>query len=111
MGALALLHRPMFRAILELLVTILFAMLIRAVVSGLLKGFTSFSRSAAPPPEPPRPSRPSAPQGPQIAGELHRDPVCGTFVAESSPYRRGAGQQTFYYCSESCREKHSLVAR
>ncbi len=47
----------------------------------------------------------------QPTGELHKDPVCGTYVAESTNFRRHASGQTFYYCSDSCREKHALVAR
>jgi hypothetical protein len=93
-----------FRAILELLITLLVVMVIRSVISGFLKvaaGAQSKQPSSG------SSSRPE----PQIRGELHRDPVCGTFVAESTAFRRQAGQQMFYYCSDACREKHALVVR
>jgi len=47
----------------------------------------------------------------QVSGELHRVPVCGTFVAESTAFRRQEAKQTFYYCSENCRSQHALVSR
>ena len=50
-------------------------------------------------------------KAPRLGGDLHRDPVCGTFVAESTPYQRRTASQVFYYCSDVCREKHALVAR
>jgi hypothetical protein len=91
-----------FRAILELLITLLVVMVIRAVINGFLKMASGV--------QPKQPSASARPE-PQIRGELHRDPVCGTFVAESTAFRRQAGQQMFYYCSDACREKHALVVR
>jgi YHS domain-containing protein len=37
-------------------------------------------------------------------GKLVRDPVCGTFVAETSALTLTAGGTTRYFCSEQCRE-------
>jgi YHS domain-containing protein len=102
----------MFRAILELIVTIIVVMAARAVLNSFLRGLSKASMggfqesqqqdrrnpgTAAPPASP--------------TGELHKDPVCGTYVAESTQFRRQTGGQIFYYCSENCREKHALVAR
>lgn len=99
----------MFRAALELLFTILIIIVARAVLTSLMRGVMNagggrtVSNSEAS-----QPNRgPSAP----AAGELHKDPVCGTYVAESTAFRRQTGGQSFYYCSEVCREKHTLVAR
>jgi|SRR5208283_1535900 len=47
----------------------------------------------------------------QVSGELHRDPICGTFVAESTAFQRQDAKQRFYYCSENCRSQHALVSR
>ena len=47
----------------------------------------------------------------QVSGELHRDPVCGTFVAGSTAFQRQDANQKFYYCSENCRSQHALVSR
>jgi YHS domain-containing protein len=106
----------MIRALFELLFTILIVMLARALLGSLLKGIgrassNSFQTGA---PDPRAGSQPSATppaSGPQAGGELHKDPVCGTYVAESTPFRRQSAGQMFYYCSSDCREKHALVAR
>ncbi|MBV9304098.1 MAG: hypothetical protein JOY62_11715 [Acidobacteriaceae bacterium] len=104
----------MFRAIFELLITILVVIVARAILTSLVKNFSRVSsnpfqyrapnqRSGAYPAN----SAPDAHPG----GELHKDPVCGTYVAESTPFHRQISGQSFYYCSEACREKHALVAR
>ncbi len=101
----------MFRALLELLFTILIVLIARAVLTSVMKGIANASRGASqnPPRESSRQRSTTRPSQP--TGELHKDPVCGTYVAESTPFRRQAAGQTFYYCSEACREKHALVAR
>ncbi len=104
----------MFRALLELIITIIIAMAARAILTSVMRGIGNAGRGSfgggvsnnAPDPGPPR----SAPT-PQPTGELHKDPVCGTYVAESTTFRRQVSGQTFYYCSDACREKHALVAR
>jgi YHS domain-containing protein len=102
----------MFRAVIELLFFIAFVLIGRAVLNSILRGIArsasnSFSRSAGDRPA----QQQQQQQPPGVTGELHKDPVCGTYVAESSALKRQVGRETFYYCSESCREKHSLVAR
>ena len=99
----------MFRAVIELLFFIAVVLIGRAVLNSILRGIArsasnSFSRPADDRRAPEH--RPAS-----VTGELHKDPVCGTYVAESSALKRQVGRETFYYCSESCREKHSLVAR
>jgi YHS domain-containing protein len=106
----------MFRALFELLLTILIVMVARAVLGSLLKGISKASSNSFQTGAPdgraasPRSATPPS-SGPQAGGELHKDPVCGTYVAESTPFRRQSAGQTFYYCSSECREKHALVAR
>jgi hypothetical protein len=46
-----------------------------------------------------------------LSGDLHRDPVCSTFVAGTTAFQRQLGSQRFYYCSEACRSQHVLAAR
>jgi hypothetical protein len=95
----------MFRFILYLLVSLVLISVLRTVVGVLSKGLGSILKSANSPPEAgPRSSG-------QLGGDLHRDPVCGTFVAESTPFQRRMTGQVFYYCSDSCKEKHALVAK
>ena len=101
----------MIRALLELIVTIVVVMIARAILTSVMRGIAGAANPASRNrPADPLKNRGSAPSAAQTAGELHKDPVCGTYVADSTPFRRQAGGQTFYYCSGSCREKHALVA-
>jgi hypothetical protein len=96
----------MFRFILYTLLLIIVISIVKSVVGAVMKSFGDFAgRPDAPPRAKGRQS--SA----QLGGDLHRDPVCGTFVAESTAFQRQLGAQTFYYCSNACREKHALVAK
>ncbi len=102
----------MFRAVLEILFTIAIVLIARAVLTSILKGIArasadSLGRQGQAPGHRGNEASPKANPG----GDLHKDPVCGTYVAESAALRRQVAGQTFYYCSESCREKHSLVTR
>ncbi|HZQ54648.1 MAG TPA: hypothetical protein VFB14_20775 [Bryobacteraceae bacterium] len=99
----------MVRALIELLITIIIAYVARAVLSSVLKGIANASATAFQQQAGRAPSN-SSPR-PPAAGELHKDPVCGTYVAESTPFRGQVGGRRFYYCSDACREKHALVAR
>jgi YHS domain-containing protein len=102
----------MIRAIIELLVTIIIAMAARAILRSVFQGIANGSSTAFPRGQQPDQQNAKAAQpGPLKGNELHKDPVCGTYVSESTAYRRQASGQTFYYCSEGCKEKHALVAR
>jgi hypothetical protein len=108
----------MYRALFELLFTILIIAAARSMLSGLFRNIASGartfqndsnaqSRNAEPGPAPGNgPGRQTT-----SANELHKDPVCGTYVAESTPHRRSSSGQAFYYCSSECRDKHVPVAR
>ncbi len=48
-------------------------------------------------PSPPR-GRPSTEKG----KELKRDPVCGTYIPEDTPYHLHHRGNTYYFCSEKC---------
>ena len=104
----------MFRALLELIVTIIVAIAARAILGSLFRGFAGAARSGyQQPSEESQPrSRQSAPrENIRVAGELHKDPVCGTYVAESTRFQRKNGNEIFYYCSEQCKDKHAVAAR
>ncbi len=103
----------MIRALLELIFTVIAVVVARMILTSLLRGVANASQGAFRNRQPGGPiqNRGSAPSPAQSAGDLHKDPVCGTYVAESTPFRRQIGRQNFYYCSDACREKHSLVAR
>ena len=100
----------MIRALLELLLTVTVIIVARAVLTSLMRGMVNAGRMSSPPPAPAE-GRPQNGKQAQPTGELHKDPVCGTYVAESTPFRRQAAGQTFYYCSTGCKEKHALVAK
>lgn len=89
----------MVRAILYLLASILLITVVRSVVGIIMKGFGELFSSK--PPQPP----PVRPPGSNSAQALKKDPVCGTYVPESSPYRKSAGGSIHYFCSENCRDK------
>ena len=99
----------MFRWLIELIVGFIVAMAARAILRSVMQGFTN----AANPVGGERPAA-SAKQQPKerivVAGELHKDPVCGMYVAESTQYQRKSGRDSFYYCSEECKSKHALAA-
>jgi YHS domain-containing protein len=97
------------RALIELVVTILIVIVARAILTSFLRASANALRKGAAQRGTQQPSDP--PPSASSAGELHKDPVCGTYVAESTPFRQNISGQTFFYCSQSCREKHSLVAR
>ena len=107
----------MFRALLELFITIVAAMVARAIISSVMKGLSNASASAFQQQTPPNPSssqsqpNPSNASGPATGSVLHKDPVCGTYVSEATGFRKQASGQTFYYCSQACKDKHALVAR
>lgn len=102
----------MIRALIELLVTIILAMAARAILRSVFQGIANGSSTSFPRGQQPDQQKTQAAQAaPQKGSELHKDPVCGTYVAESTAYRRQVGGQTFYYCSENCKEKHALVSR
>jgi YHS domain-containing protein len=105
----------MFRAFLELLFTIVIIIAARALLTTLFKGLSQAGsmrgyQQQAKSDDASRNGSPGPSTG-STANELHKDPVCGTYVAESTPYRKQTSGQMFYYCSDACREKHALVAR
>ena len=101
---------PMFRALFELLLTIVIVIVARAVLTSFLKGIKTASSSAFQQQSPNSAAGP-APPPPSMGSNWHKDPVCGTYVVESTPFRRQVGAQNFYYCSEVCRDKHSQRVR
>ena len=94
----------MFRAILELIITILVAMVARAVIGSVVKGLGNAAAASrqAPPQQQQTDAKPT--------GELHKDPVCGTYVAESTAFQRRVTGKTYYYCSDACRSKHAIAS-
>jgi YHS domain-containing protein len=97
-----------FRAILEFLIPILVLLVARAMFGSLIKGFGAAASSAFQNQQQQRPGQAETPKETSRAGELHKDPVCGTYVSESTSFRRQLSGKTVYYCSDACRQKHAV---
>jgi len=62
----------------------------------MLAGF--FGPAASPQTTPGVPTMPAA-------GELRKDPVCGTYVSTATDLKKTSKGETFYFCSPECRDK------
>jgi hypothetical protein len=102
----------MIRALIELLLVIFFAMVARAILTSIFKSLAQASANAFQQTSPDADGRRrnENDRGTRNASELHRDPVCGTYVAESTPFRLQVSGATHYYCSDACRQAHIPVA-
>jgi YHS domain-containing protein len=47
------------------------------------------------------------PDNPSASTLLHQDPVCGTYVAAGSSFRKICNGEVFHFCSEECRDKYA----
>lgn len=88
----------MFRFLFVILSGILLISVIRAVAGILLKGIASFMSPASAPPPNPNASVPTA-------GELRKDPICGTYVSTDTQLKKISAGETYYFCSAECRDK------
>jgi hypothetical protein len=93
------------RFILYMLVAVVLISVLRTVIGVLMKGLTSLLSNAG------EEQSPRSEPFTQKGGDLHRDPVCGTFVADTTPFQRQVLGRTYYFCSGDCKEKHALAAR
>jgi YHS domain-containing protein len=93
----------MFRALIEMIVTLVAVYLVRQVLTILISAFKGGfsgggpSSSAGAPPRPP---------GAGKLGELKKDPVCGTFVSTEAAFQKAVRGETYYFCSKECRDKY-----
>jgi len=104
----------MLRAALELLITIAIVLVARVVLTRLMRSISVASRNAYRQTMDEAERRNGAAESTQetrSTGQLHKDPVCGTYVAESTPYRPQLAGDTFYYSSDRCRQVHEPVTR
>ncbi len=42
----------------------------------------------------------------KAGGELHKDPVCGTYVSPDSAITRTVKGQVLHFCSQACRDRY-----
>jgi len=64
------------------------------IIYYLVRGFSKES--------PKRPDPPPFEGNTSSGKELKRDPVCGTYIPEDTPYRLKYKGQPHYFCSEEC---------
>jgi YHS domain-containing protein len=89
----------MFRALVYILVSLLLLTFIRSVVGLIMKTMSELMGTSTPP-STPQPK--GAPQG----GELRRDPVCGTYIPETTAVHLKVRGETLHFCSTACRDKY-----
>lgn len=85
----------MVRAVLYLLLTVLVLTLLRGVLGILARSLPSLFQPGA-----------AQHRQPRAGGQLRRDPVCGAYVSEDISVRKTVGNKTYFFCSETCRDKH-----
>jgi YHS domain-containing protein len=91
----------MFRAIFELLMTVLVIFFLRAVMRTISKGFGEMMRPGAG-----APNQPTATNQVPLTGELKKDPSCGTYISAATSIKETVGDQTVHFCSKECRDKY-----
>lgn len=89
----------MLRYLGEFFSLILFFAVARSVISTVAQMFRGVGGVSNPPQR-----SESEPRDIRTSGELRKDPVCGTFVAMSTPYTKMEGRETHYFCSKECRD-------
>ncbi len=97
----------MLRALFEMVATIFVVIVARAILNSVFRGFSGAAGAAVQ--HKPAPGESVA--SPPTKRDLHKDPVCGTYVPDTTAFQRQSGSQTFYYCSAGCRQKHALVTQ
>jgi len=91
----------MIRTLVYLLVSIFLITFLRYVIGIIMKAFGELVQPQA---RSGKAGSSSAP-GTQAAGELRKDPVCGTFVALSASVKETVGGEVLYFCSKDCRDR------
>jgi YHS domain-containing protein len=89
----------MLRAVAYLIASVLVISVVRSIIGIVVKGFTDLFHPTTPPQGGPR--APATPAG----RELKKDPVCGTFISTGTAIQKRVGGETYYFCSNECREK------
>jgi YHS domain-containing protein len=94
----------MFRALIEMIVTLVAVYLVRQVLAILASSFKGGFGGAAKPTGSAGGPPPKAPPAATI-GELKKDPVCGTFISTQTAFQKAVNGETYYFCSTECRDK------
>jgi len=79
--------------------------LVRAVLGILLRIIRGIGGPGNRQPAPRTQTTSADPDNPSAATLLHQDPVCGTYVAAGSSFRKISKGEVYHFCSEECRDK------
>jgi YHS domain-containing protein len=58
--------------------------------------------------QPGRPVVRSTPAGPPPSTVLQMDPVCGTYIAVDSSFKKIAAGKVYHFCSVECRDRFTV---
>lgn len=88
----------MIRLLARLILLLLAFALLRFLIKSVMAMIAPAAKSG-------HPQAPSA----RSAGELKKDPVCGTFVAETASVKKTVNGEIMHFCSASCRDKYKVA--
>ncbi len=91
------------RFLLSLFAILAAFLLLRSMLDPLVKALVAW---LSPAPQPPATQAESQPP----AGELKKDPVCGTFIAPELAVTGKFKGQTVHFCSQKCRDEYARSA-
>lgn len=94
----------MVRTVLYLLLSIILLTFLRAVIGLIGRAMSDLMNPAPKTRGGESAAKPSGP--PPKAGELRKDPVCGTYVPADSAIQKAVGGTVYYFCSTACRDKY-----
>jgi YHS domain-containing protein len=86
------------RLLLYPLLAIFLITLLRYVIGAIGKSFSEFF-------VPPQ-TKDAGTGRTQLAGELKKDPVCGTYVAVTASVKQTVGGEVIHFCSAACRDRY-----
>lgn len=89
----------MVRAVLYIFLAVIVISFLRSILGILGKAFSGF---VGPGPA----QRADTSAEPRKAGELKRDPVCGTYVSTATSIKRTVSGEVVHFCSAACSEKY-----
>lgn len=93
----------MFAYLFRLLLFFVGITVVRSVIATVVRAFRGTDGPPTVPPQTPQ-RTPAASESASPSTLLHQDPVCGTYVAAGSSYRKIVRGQVFHFCSEACRD-------
>lgn len=89
----------MTKVVLYLFLAVILISVLRSVIGVVGKAVSAFLDTS--------PSAPgSSGSEPRKAGELKRDPVCGTYVSTAASVKRTISGQVVHFCSAACSDKY-----